>query len=145
MGEAVREISKKYPGKDGPAFRQVVMAAPDIKLTVMQALQRAMVSRSRRVTLYTSTNDDALILARIVDGIARVGEKIVREAMEPGVDAVDASAVRTDFVGHGYYADSQTMLTDLRRVPTEASPASAGNLRSAKIFGLPYWVIPGKH
>ena len=32
----------------------------------------------------------------------------------PGVDTIDASAIRTDFVGHSYYADSDSVLGVLR-------------------------------
>lgn len=141
MGEAVRNIAQRHSKSGGPMFRQIVMAAPDVKLTVMQALQRAMVQRARRVTMYASAHDDALVMARIITGIARAGERIVREALVMGIEAVDASNVRADLLGHGYFAESMTVLTDLRRVLGEEAAAAGKNLRRAQLAGFPYWVI----
>jgi hypothetical protein len=33
-----------------------------------------------------------------------------------GLDTIDASDIRTDFVGHSYYGDSESVLGDLRNL-----------------------------
>ncbi len=108
---------------------------------VMSASLRAMLPLANRVTLYASQNDDALILARIIDGVARAGERI-NEALMPGIDAVDASAVRTDFIGHGYFAESNPVLADLKQLLLLDATPELRKLAPAKLADLPYWIIP---
>jgi esterase/lipase superfamily enzyme len=141
MGEALRSISQKSPEGKDRMFRQVVLAAPDIRVNVIQTIERAMLPLAQRVTLYASANDDALILARAIDGVARAGER-VRDVVAPGVDAVDASSVRTDFIGHGYFAESLSVLADIKKLLLEDATPDLRNLRPAKLANLQYWIIP---
>jgi esterase/lipase superfamily enzyme len=139
MTGALQRISAR-PRPSGPQFRQIVLAAPDIRINQILQLERAMLPLAHRVTLYASRNDDALILARIIDGVERAGEQI-RDVV-PGIDAVDASAVRTDFIGHGYFAASTSVIEDLRQLlQSDAGPQSR-RLVPAKLSDLLYWVIP---
>jgi esterase/lipase superfamily enzyme len=138
MSEALRRIAER---PSGPRFQQIVLAAPDIRVNEIQALERAMVPLAHRVTLYASRNDDALILARILDGIARAGESIF-DSVVPGMDAVDASAVRTDFIGHGYFAASTSVIADLKQLLHDDAAPQSRRLVPAKLANLLYWVIP---
>ena len=76
LSEAVQAIAKDDPTGSRPHFQEIVLAAPDIKVNMLKPLADAMAPLAKKVTLYTSTNDDALILARIADGVARAGEQI---------------------------------------------------------------------
>jgi esterase/lipase superfamily enzyme len=140
LGEALRRISQSSTGV-APKFQQIVLAAPDIRVNQIQQIERAMLPLAHRVTLYASRNDDALILARILDGVARAGEQI-HQVVVPGIDAVDASAVRTDFIGHGYIADSSTVIADLKQLLTTDATPQNRRLQPAKLADLLYWVIP---
>ena len=138
MTGALKEIGKR---RTGPKFQQIVLAAPDIRVNQIRQLEEAMLPLAHRVTLYASRNDDALILARIIDGIARAGENI-NDVVVPGIDAVDASAVRTDFIGHGYFAASTSVISDLRQLLHEDAAPQTRRLLPAKLANLLYWVIP---
>jgi len=140
MTWALQQIAARPPGT-GPRFQQIVLAAPDIRVNQIQQLEKAMLPLAQRVTVYASRNDDALILARILDGVARAGERI-RDVMVPGIDAVDASAVRTDFVGHGYFAASASVIADLKQLLLDDASPQSRRLVPAELSDLMYWVIP---
>ena len=62
--------------------------------------------------------------------------------MLPGIDAVDASAVRTDFIGHGYFAASTSVLADLKQLLLDDATPQSRRLVPATLSDLMYWVIP---
>ena len=78
---------------------------------------------------------------RNADGIARAGESIFGSVV-PGMDAVDASAVRTDFIGHGYFAASTSVIADLKQLLHDDAAPQSRRLVPAKLANLLYWVIP---
>lgn len=149
MTAALQAMANDNSSASRPHFQQIVLAAPDIRVNVIRPLAQAMVPLGNKVTLYASANDDALILARVIDGVARAGERIrdVVQAIagaEPRqlpIDAVDASAVRTDFVGHGYFAASPSLIADLRKLLLGQTP-ELRKLVPVDIAPFHYWMIP---
>jgi len=58
--------------------------------------------------------------------------------VSPEMDTIDASAVDTGFLGHGYFAEKRSLITDIRELlSTSLSPADRG-LTAAKN----YWLFP---
>jgi esterase/lipase superfamily enzyme len=113
-----------------PVVDELVLAAPDIvardfKERFLQTLPRS----AQRVTLYVSDNDRALIVSsRLREGRPRVGQVaggILTEKVA-GFNAINASALATDFLGHSYHANNNSMLSDiyclLRRIPANERP-----------------------
>ena len=97
-----------------------------------------------RVTLYASSNDKALAASRGVHGgYLRLGESGKDIVVLRGLDTVDASAVSTEFLGHSYFGDSDTVMSDLKYVirkslpPEEREHFALERVRDAAI-GL-YW------
>jgi esterase/lipase superfamily enzyme len=98
-----------------PRLREIVLAAPDIDrdLFVKQILPKVASARSR-VTLYASANDRALMASGEIEGAARLGD--IRSSgivIARGLDSIDASGVDTSLVGHSYYADNRSIISDL--------------------------------
>jgi esterase/lipase superfamily enzyme len=102
-----------------PLVDQLVLAAPDVwasrfKNHFLHTLPRL----AARVTLYVSDQDRALKASSgIREGEPRAGEVAggLLEASR-GVerfDAINASTLPTDFLGHSYYANSDSMLSDI--------------------------------
>jgi esterase/lipase superfamily enzyme len=150
MTAALQAMANEDSSESRPHFQQIVLAAPDIRVNMIRSLAQAMVPLGQKVTLYASANDDALILARVIDGFARAGERVrdVVQAMAgaeqrqlSGIDAVDASAVRTDFVGHGYFAASPSLIADLRKLLLGQSP-ELRKLDRVNLAPFHYWMIP---
>jgi esterase/lipase superfamily enzyme len=106
------------------AFRQIVMAAPDIDADVFRReLGPGILGKGPRVTLYASSNDKALVASRKVHGnYKRLGESGDDIVVMRDLDTVDASAVSTEFLGHSYFGDSTTVMKDLIYVIQKSLP-----------------------
>lgn len=91
-------------------MHHVVLTAPDIDANTFKELAKDVKSVSDRVTLYVSPFDKALALSKRFHGNPRLGETIL---VIPGIDTIDASSVDTSLIGHGYYAESTSVLTDI--------------------------------
>jgi esterase/lipase superfamily enzyme len=112
-----KALLEEDPAKRRP-FRQIVLAAPDLDAEVFtREIGPAILSKGPRVTLYASSNDTALAASRRVHGgYRRLGESGKDIVVLQGLDTVDASTVTTDFLGHSYFGDSGTVMSDLKYV-----------------------------
>ena len=127
------------------AFRQIVLAAPDIDAQVFtRDIGPAILGKGPRVTLYASSNDKALMASRSFHGgYRRLGESGANLVVMRDLDTVDASTVSTEFLGHSYFGDSGTVLSDLKYVirkslsPEERERFSLERVKTA-VVGL-YW------
>lgn len=102
-----------------PILDQLILAAPDIWASAFKnRLLRRLPQLAARVTLYVSDQDRALIASsRIREDEPRAGQVAggLLEASK-GVerfDAINASSLPQDFLGHSYYASSGSMLGDI--------------------------------
>jgi esterase/lipase superfamily enzyme len=111
------------PGKRRP-FKQLVLAAPDVDADVFtREIGPAILGKGPRVTLYASSNDKALAASRGVHGgYRRLGESGKDLVVLQGLDTVDASTVDTEFLGHSYFGDSDTVMSDLKYVIRKSLP-----------------------
>ncbi len=93
---------------------EVILAAPDIDADTFRALADDIRNASRRVTLYASANDPALVLSREVHGgrYVRAGEGRPPLVL-PGVDTIDVSDVAP---GHAYVSRSGRILADVKAI-----------------------------
>jgi len=136
------------PAKRLP-FKQLVLAAPDIDADVFKReIAPAILGQGPRVTLYASSNDKALAASRGVHGgYLRLGESGKDIVVLAGLDTVDASGVSTEFLGHSYFGDSGTVMSDLKYVirkslpPEQRERFALERVRNAAI-GL-YWRFKG--
>jgi esterase/lipase superfamily enzyme len=102
-------------------FQQVVQAAPDIDASTLLQLAEAIRNTAERVTLYASASDKALILSRRFHRYPRAGEFIFPIQ---GIDIIDASAVDTNLIGHSYYGDNRSVLSDIFWLLRKGEPPS---------------------
>lgn len=71
---------------------------------------------TRRITIYASDNDIALMASRSAHGgVDRAGQTPQADLryVGPGIDLIDASAAPSDLSGHAYFIFSYEMLTDV--------------------------------
>jgi len=131
------------PGFDPSRFQEIVLAAPDIDAeTFRRDLAPAIARAGRRVTLYASSKDEALALSKFIHGYPRAGESGAAVVVVPGTDTIDVSAVDTSLVGHSYYGDNESLLSDLfTLVKKGLPPPKRSQLRQALRDGLPYWIF----
>ncbi|HVN41828.1 MAG TPA: alpha/beta hydrolase [Steroidobacteraceae bacterium] len=111
---AFKSLLEQDPSRSAP-FRQLVLAAPDVDADVFRReIGPAILGKGPRVTLYASSNDKALAASRGVHGgYHRLGESGRDLVVLRGLDTVDASTVSTELLGHSYYQDSGTVMSDL--------------------------------
>jgi esterase/lipase superfamily enzyme len=95
-------------------FNQIVLAAPDIDAEVFKNdIAPKIVTRARRVTLYTSKTDLALIASRYFNHGVRAGDSGSEPVTFPGLETIDATAVDSSLLGHSYYGSNVDVLYDL--------------------------------
>jgi esterase/lipase superfamily enzyme len=91
-------------------MHHVVLTAPDIDADTFREMAHKIKARSNRVTLYVSPADRALALSKRFHGNPRLGESV---SIIAGIDTIDASSVDTTFIGHSYYAENRSVLSDI--------------------------------
>jgi esterase/lipase superfamily enzyme len=131
------------PEVSRPIFHEVVLTAPDIDAdTFKNELAPAVLKTARHVTLYASSNDEALALSKKVHGYPRAGDSGSDLVVVPGMDTVDVSAVDTSLLGHSYYCDSNSVLADFYELLHDSKPADQRQWLQVQRLGmLKYWVF----
>jgi esterase/lipase superfamily enzyme len=111
-------------------LREVILAAPDIDADVFrQQLLPALSAVPNPLTLYASSDDSALRASKAVHGYARAGESGAGLVVAKGVETIDASNMDTGFIGHTYFAEQRSALSDMYYLIQK-------HTRAAERFGL---------
>ncbi|HJR58198.1 MAG TPA: alpha/beta hydrolase [Vicinamibacterales bacterium] len=108
-----------------PRFSQIILTAPDVDADAFRLLARAFSTLGERRTLYASGNDEALGLSKRYQGYQRAGDVKPEIVSLDGIDSIDVSAVDTSFLGHSYYGDNTSVISDIRRLLQTGSPPAA--------------------
>jgi esterase/lipase superfamily enzyme len=123
-------------------FNQIILAAPDIdaEIFVRDIVPKLLTSASR-LTLYTSANDLALQSSRKLRGnrIARAGQSGIRIVYCNGMDTIDASDVKADLLGHGYFASTAPLINDIYLLTKHNHPPEDRNLLKMVAEHGVYW------
>lgn len=126
-------------------IREVILAAPDIDAEVFRdQLAPQFLKRKPRVTLYASSNDEALQASRsaMVNKYRRAGDADGGIVVVDGLESIDASQLNTSLDTHGYFAAYRTVITDIRDVIVNGLPPRKRGLDEKKQGDLSYFVIP---
>lgn len=142
LTSALRELAFEMRGMP-PLFNEVVLTAPDIDAEIFRRdIAPAIVTTAKRVTLYASSNDEALVLSKQVHGYPRAGETGDGLVVIPGIETVDVSAVDTSLLGHSYYGDNATVISDMIDLVRNSKSARERSwLETARLDELFYWVF----
>lgn len=125
LTRAIQEISIQLRDQQ-TLFNEVVLAAPDVDAEIFKRdLAPALIRSARRVTLYASANDQALVASHKVHGYPRAGDSERGLVVLPGIETIDVSTVDTSFLGHSYYGSSHPILLDLDQLLNLARPAGS--------------------
>lgn len=126
-----------------PIFREVVLTAPDIDADVFRRdLAPQIVRTAHRVTLYASSNDEALRVSKQIHGAPRAGDSGALLVVMPGIETIDVSGIDTSLLGHSYYGSNGTVLSDLIGLLKHGMPAAQRSWLMPRDYqGLPYWVF----
>ncbi|MEB2647755.1 alpha/beta hydrolase [Pseudomonas canadensis] len=104
----------RYNPKLRLKIKEVILAAPDIDAGTFRLLIAPKISNvGVPVTMYVSSRDRALALSKKVHAAPRLGQFNNGSNVYPGIDTIDASGLDAGFVGHSYYGDSCSVITDI--------------------------------
>jgi esterase/lipase superfamily enzyme len=142
MINALQELNRQQQADLEPSiFSELVLTAPDVDAGIFRQKFAAFVSYVKRVTLYASSNDRALLVSKEVNGYPRAGDSGESIIIEPPMQTVDVSLIETDFLGHSYFGDNATVVSDLFYVLRGLAPSGRSRLKVAKKEKLEYWVF----
>jgi esterase/lipase superfamily enzyme len=142
LANALKEIAlAPHPGAS-PQLQEVILTAPDIDAGVFRQIAGEIQKSAKRVTLYASSNDKALEASKKIHGGPRAGDSGDGIVIVPGVDTIDASAVDTTFIGHFYYGDNRSVLSDIFHLLGDgAPPGKRFGLRQKSLLNAVYWAF----
>ena len=141
LTDALRDIAVTMAKDAPPQFTEVILTAPDINVDVFRRLADAMRPAARHLTLYASANDRALQTSKRINGYPRAGDVSPDIVVMGGLDTIDASAVDTSLVGHSYYGDNRSVLSDMFYLLRGTPPDGRAGLRVRKSKGRKYWAF----
>ncbi len=133
--------------KEKPDYRaklqEVILAAPDIDADVFKKdIAPALTANGRPITLYASSEDKALKASKKVHGYSRAGDSGQYIVIVNGVETIDATNVNTSFLGHSYFAEDRSVLSDIYHlVRTRQRADSRFGLRPINSGLGRYWKI----
>lgn len=114
LTNALVELLKEQPELKG-RIKEIILAAPDIDADIFKrdiAPQMAKLT-SNPVTLYVSKDDMALKASKLAHGYPRAGDVSDGLVLIDGIETVDASGIDTSFLGHSYFAESSSIISDI--------------------------------
>lgn len=140
--DALKAIATSAPGGRRPHFRQILLTAPDVDAGTFRQIAPHLRSIGDRTTLYASANDEALKLSKAFQGYQRAGDVSPSIVVVNGVDSIDVSAVDTSFLGHSYYGDNTSVISDIARLlSTGLEPDRRCGLQSIADVFLRHWAF----
>jgi esterase/lipase superfamily enzyme len=135
--DALQEIAQEHRHA---RFGQVIMAAPDVDADIFLQEAPDIIPIASRLTLYTSSKDEALRASKDFNGFRRAGDASAGIVVLPGVDTIDVTTAGSDPLGHSYYRDARTVLLDIDEMLQEGLPtAQRHHVQPVTVNGVSYW------
>jgi esterase/lipase superfamily enzyme len=121
-------------------FGQIILTAPDVDADNFVQLSDAIRRSGDRATLYASANDVALAASkRYQGGYRRAGDTSGGVVVVPGIDTIDVSVLRTDFLGHSPQGNG-SVISDIFLLITQGlDPSRRPGLRSTGSAPSLFW------
>ncbi|MEW4453109.1 alpha/beta hydrolase [Bremerella sp. JC817] len=140
FGAAVEALAQDLNQQE-KMFNEVILAAPDVDARVFQEqIAPRLSSLAHHVTLYASQNDLALKASRAVNGYPRAGDVGASILVLSGIDTIDVTQIDTSLMGHAYYGDNTTVISDIYALmQNHRFPKQREWLRDISSPGGMYW------
>lgn len=140
FGAAVESLAQDL-GQNQKMFNEVILAAPDVDAKIFQEeIAPRLTGLANHVTLYASQNDLALKASRAVNGYPRAGDVGANILILNGIDTIDVTQIDTSLMGHAYYGDNTTVISDIYALLKNAHrPTQREWLRDISSPGGMYW------
>jgi esterase/lipase superfamily enzyme len=102
-----------WPPTRTPMFAHLILLEPDVNSDYFNENLVRVRALCSHVTIYASSHDRALRVSELLHGFRREGEFSTAE-LAKDIDVIDASAAKTDFIGHAY--DGPQLFDDIRQL-----------------------------
>lgn len=113
FGSAIQSLAADLE-QNQKVFNEVILAAPDVDARVFtEEIAPKLTGLAQHVTLYASQNDLALKASRAVNGYPRAGDVGANILILNGIDTIDVTKVDTSLLGHAYYGDNTSVISDI--------------------------------
>lgn len=143
MAKAVANLASDYEFLR-PKLRQLILTSPDIAAEDFEKeIAPALIKAGLPVTLYASSKDKALWASKNVankDHRRRLGDTLGGITVIKGIETIDASDVSTDFLGHSYFAENGSVISDMFYLfKTDLRPQYRFNMSEVSYEKGTYW------
>ncbi len=141
---SLSDLSMQLTQDKLPLVDQVVLAAPDVDADhFRKELAPRLAEVARHVTLYASSDDQALVASKhLHGGYPRAGESGENLVVVPEIETIDVSGIDLSLLGHNYYGSSESILRDLFDVVRNRLPArKRTGLISQRLRDTTYWLL----
>jgi esterase/lipase superfamily enzyme len=124
-------------------LKEVILTAPDIDADVFKRdIAPALTNSGRPITLYASSEDIAIAASKTVHGSWRAGDSGEGLVVVSGIETIDATGMDTSLLGHSYFADTRSVLSDIFYVIRNSQRADQRfGLRRVDTPAGRYWVF----
>ena len=125
-----------------PRLQEIVLAAPDINLSIFNQLAKALPETANHFTIYESSKDWALFASHIYHHFIRVGDSDPHINIVNGYDAIDATNVDTGLLGHSYFGESKSIMADIFwLIRGKSGPDTRFGLQHELYVNQTYWAF----
>jgi esterase/lipase superfamily enzyme len=121
-------------------LHNIVLVAADVDIDLFEqqfphVSELVRQERGDLITSYATNSDRALLLSGLLHSSNRIGRFRDEPYAREGLETIDATSVDSSLIGHSYFSDERSVLTDLGLLVRESLPASRRGLMMCE--GLP--------
>lgn len=145
MGAEVIGKAMTLAAPDDSTLRlaEVVLAAPDVDSRIFRReILPRIAPHASRITMYASSDDEALRASRVVNGVNRLGLGGDSIVVINGMDTIDASRVTADVLGHTLFGN-QGFIADMAMLLADGKPPTERRLLPVRKDSLTYYRFRG--
>jgi esterase/lipase superfamily enzyme len=141
LARAMQRILAEASAHSGLRFGHIILAAPDIEVSLFRQLAAIYPLYCERATMYVSARDRALGISKWLQDSDRAGYTPPITVV-PGIDTIEVTDMDLTLLGHGYYAEADGVIRDMfDLLQFNAPPDKRPRTRPVSISGQNYWVI----
>jgi esterase/lipase superfamily enzyme len=141
FARAIARITSDATNISGVRFGQIILAAPDLDVDLFKQLAIAYPQISERTTMYVSAKDRALGMSSWLQDSDRAGFTPPLTIIN-GIDTVEVTNIDLTILGHGYYAEAEPVLYDIKELIDANKPPNKRLRIESKIKDEHhYWII----
>ena len=125
-------------------IKEIILAAPDIDADVFKddIAPKMVQSTKKPITLYVNSEDLALKASKLIHGNPRAGDAGDKLVLINGVETIDATGIDTSFLSHSYFADTNSIISDIFDIIKSGKRAiDRKHLNIKKLKDKIYWKV----